>query len=214
MLALTSPYLWYVTRATGLVVLVLFSLVVVLGTLVATRVGGTRVGRFEVNELHRSLSVVAMIFLVIHILTTVLDSFVATGWLSTIVPLTSRYKRVPVALGTVGFDLIVTVWISSLLKVRLKNETWRFIHWFSWLGFVAALAHGLLSGTDSRHGVGLAVVVVCAVAVGGATLWRVASRPARAAGRTALSPIAADSQASTAPTRADPSSEHSGRALG
>ena len=55
MIALTSPYLWYSTRATGLVTLVLFTLVVSLGTLVATRIGGTYVGRFEINELHLSL---------------------------------------------------------------------------------------------------------------------------------------------------------------
>ena len=71
MTALTSPYLWYTTRATGIVALVLFTLVVTLGTLVANRVGGTTIGRFELNELHRAISIVAIVFLVIHILTTV-----------------------------------------------------------------------------------------------------------------------------------------------
>ena len=61
MTALTTPYLWYSTRATGIVALSLLTLVVFLGTFVANRIGGTIVGRFEINELHRSLSIVAVI---------------------------------------------------------------------------------------------------------------------------------------------------------
>jgi predicted ferric reductase len=190
MIALTSPYLWYTTRATGIVTLVLFTLVVALGTLVANRIGGTMVGRFELNELHRSVSIVAMVFLVIHILTTVADSYVSTGLISVIVPMTSTYKRVGVALGTVGFDLIVAVWLSSLLKVRIENRSWRFIHWFSWLAFIAAIVHSFLIGTDTRSGAGLVLVGVCAATVAAAALWRYVARPARASGRTALSPLA------------------------
>ncbi len=189
MVALTSPYLWYTTRATGLVTLLLFTGVLVLGSLVANRVGGAAVGRFELSELHRSLSMVAVIFLVIHIATTIIDSFVSTGLISVIVPLTSAYKRVPVALGSVAFDLIVAVWISSLLKTRLSNETWRFIHWFSWLGWAIAVVHAFMTGSDARSGVGLALVLVCALAGLLAGLWRFFARPARAAGRTALSPL-------------------------
>ena len=201
MIALTSPYLWYTTRATGLVTLILFTGVVVLGSLVANRVGGAAVGRFELSELHRSLSMVAVIFLVIHIATTVVDSFVSTGLISVLVPLTSAYKRLPVGLGAVAFDLILAVWISSLAKARLKNETWRFIHWFSWLGWAIAVVHAFLTGTDARTGVGLALVIVSALAGALAGLWRFFARPARAAGRTALSPLA---PAAEAPRREPP----------
>jgi sulfoxide reductase heme-binding subunit YedZ len=190
-IALTSPYLWYITRATGMVTLILFTIVVSLGMLVANRIGGTVVGRFEINELHRSVSMVALVFLVIHILSTVLDSFVATGWFSPIIPFVSDYRRLPVALGAVAFDLILAVWVSSLLKVRVKNATWRYIHWLSWLAFASAIAHAYLTGTDTRDGAGLAVVALCAFAVLATAAWRYLARPARAAGRTALSPLAA-----------------------
>ena len=88
MIGLTTPYLWYTTRATGVVAMLLFTAVVALGTLVANRVGGTFIGRFEINEVHRSLSMVAVVFLVIHIATTVLDSFVSTGLVSAFIPMT------------------------------------------------------------------------------------------------------------------------------
>lgn len=200
MLALTTPYLWYTTRATGLVTLVLFTMVVSLGALVANRAGGTVVGRFEINELHRSLAVAAVLFLAIHVVTTVLDSFVPTGPASVIIPLTSSYKRVPIALGTVAFDLLLAVWLSSLAKARLANATWRFLHWFSWLAFATSLVHAVTAGTDARHGLGLVVVVVCAGIGAGASVWRVLARPPRAAGRTALSPLSGSP--SSAPTSA------------
>ncbi|HUX03461.1 MAG TPA: ferric reductase-like transmembrane domain-containing protein [Acidimicrobiales bacterium] len=212
MLALTSPYFWYTTRATGLVAMVLFTAVVTLGSLVANRVGGTSIGRFELNELHRSVSMVAVVFLVLHILTTVMDSFVSTGIVSAFIPMTSSYKRLPVALGAVAFDLILAVWISSLLKARIANQTWRFIHWFSWLGFATSIVHALLTGTDSRSGVGLLLVLACSLTALAAGLWRVLGRPARAAGRTALSPLAA-APASTRPApRGRPFDQGSGRA--
>jgi len=190
-LALTSPYFWYTTRATGLVTMILFTAVVTLGSLVANRVGGTTVGRFELNELHRSVSVVAIVFLALHIATTVMDSFVSTGIISAFIPMTSTYKRVPVALGAVALDLILAVWISSLLKARIANQTWRFIHWFSWLGFATSIVHALLTGTDSRSGVGLVLVIGCSAVALSAGMWRFFARPTRAAGRTALSPLAA-----------------------
>jgi sulfoxide reductase heme-binding subunit YedZ len=207
-IALTTPYLWYTTRATGFVTLILFTLVVALGTLVANRVGGTFVGRFEINELHRSASIVAMVFLVLHIVTTVLDSFAPTGWLSSIVPFASDYKRVGVALGAVAFDLILAVWISSLMKVRVKNESWRFIHWFSWVAFASAIVHAYVTGTDARDGVGLAIVAACALVVLLAGLWRYFGRPTRAGGRTALSPLTPDASArGAAPGGAGPAPE-------
>lgn len=189
MIALTSPYLWYTTRATGLVALALFSVVVALGTLVATRAGGAKIGRFELNELHRSISMVAMAFLFIHIVTTIVDSYVPTGWISAIIPMTSSYKRFDVALGAVAFDLILAVWASSLMKVRVANGSWRFIHWFSWLAVVVAILHGFMTGTDGRAGIGLGVVIACALTVVVSALWRYVKRPTRALGRTALSPL-------------------------
>lgn len=191
MVALTTPYLWYTTRMTGMVTLVLFTLVVSLGTLVANRVGGKKIGRFELNELHRSIAMVAMVFLAIHILTTLLDSYVSTGWLSPFIPLLSHYRRVGVALGAVAFDLILAVWLSSLLKARVQYRSWRFIHWFSWLAFASSIVHAYMTGTDAKDGLGLSVVVLCALCVVVSALWRFFARPTRAAGRTALSPLAA-----------------------
>jgi sulfoxide reductase heme-binding subunit YedZ len=201
MIALTSPYFWYTSRATGIVALVLFTAVAALGALVANRAGGKSVGRFELNELHRSLSLVAIIFLAFHIVTTVLDTYAPTGWLSAVVPFASRYERVGVAVGAIAFDLMLAVLISSLLKTRVRHQSWRFIHWFSWLAFASAILHAYLNGADTKNGAGLALVIACALVVLAAGVWRFVKRPPRSNGRTALSPLSR--VAATAPTTRD-----------
>ena len=73
-----SQYLWFLSRGSGLVLLVLFSAVIVLG--VATRTGSAppRWPRFAVAELHRTLSLFAVALLVLHVVTAILDPFVTT----------------------------------------------------------------------------------------------------------------------------------------
>jgi predicted ferric reductase len=205
MIAFTSPYLWYTTRATGLVTLVLFTAVLIVGTLVANRIGGTYIGRFELNELHRSLSMVAVIFLGIHIATTVLDSFVSTGLVSAVIPFVSKYRTLPVALGTIAFDLTLAVWISSLLKEHIRPSVWRAIHWFGYVSFATSLVHAYLTGTDTRTHWALVLVATCGVLGIVAGVGRFLGRPERAAGRTALSPLAsARSVSPPAPSRNAP----------
>jgi predicted ferric reductase len=188
-LALTSPYLWYTARATGEVSLVLLTATLVLGALVATRVGGDAVGRFEINELHRSVSVLAILFVALHVTVTVIDSYVPIGLFSALVPLTSSYRRLPVALGTIAIDLMLLIWVTSLLKDRIRFATWRTIHWLSWLCFFIAALHGFVTGSDARRPWSIALTASCVGLVVLAGAWRLAMRPNRAAGRTAHSPL-------------------------
>ena len=83
-----SQSLWLVSRASGLVLLVLFSAVMVLG--VATRTGAAtkRWPRFTVAELHRSLSLFAVALLGLHVATALLDQYVSIGWIAAVLPFT------------------------------------------------------------------------------------------------------------------------------
>jgi len=192
----TSPYFWYSTRVTGFVALILLTVVLVMGILISTRVGGRRVGRFEINELHRALSMTAMIFVGIHIVATVVDTYVPTGWISALIPFTSPYKSLDISIGTVAFDLMLAVWLTSLVKERIEPRVWRAIHWASYASFVAAATHAFVIGTDHRTHWGLAVLAGCVAVAALATVWRILGRPTRAAGRTALSPLQGPSKGS------------------
>ena len=122
MIALTSPLVWYSTRATGTVALVLLTAAMVLGILTAVRAGSTALPRFAVSDLHRRVSLVAGIFVLLHVATAVVDTFVPLGWPSLVVPFTSHYRPFWVGTGTIAFDLLVAVTATSLLR-RYGTET-------------------------------------------------------------------------------------------
>ena len=61
MIAVTSSLLWYTTRASGIVSLLLLTAVMVGGIMTATRVGGGTIPRFAVAEVHRRITITSLI---------------------------------------------------------------------------------------------------------------------------------------------------------
>ncbi|MHB8440341.1 MAG: ferric reductase-like transmembrane domain-containing protein [Acidimicrobiales bacterium] len=170
----TQHLLWYVTRGTGLVTLVLFSAVVALGVLTAGRVSTHKWPRFAWQELHRRLSLIAAVFLGLHIATTVLDTYVPISWFSAIVPFNTPYKTFWLGLGTIAVDLFLAVGITSMLRSRIPARVWRTVHWLAYLSWPVAVAHGLGMGTDRVTSWVLWLNIVCIAAVVGAVSWRFA----------------------------------------
>lgn len=143
-----SQALWFLSRSSGVVLLVLFSIVVVLG--VATRTGSApaRWPRFAVAELHRTLSLFAVALLVLHVVTAILDPFVTIGWAATLLPFASGYRTLAIGLGTVAVDLGGAVLVTSLVRRRLGRRAWRAVHWLAYLAWPAAFLHSLTAGND------------------------------------------------------------------
>ncbi len=150
MVLASSRALWYMTRATGLVSLVLLTLSVVLGIVEAVRWTHPRWPRFVTAGLHKNVSLLVTAFLAVHILTAVADPFAPIRWLDVVVPFTSRYRPVWLGLGAVAFDLMVALVITSLWRERLGYRAWRAVHWAAYACWPVALIHGLGTGTDVR----------------------------------------------------------------
>jgi DMSO/TMAO reductase YedYZ heme-binding membrane subunit len=170
---MSSTSLWYATRATGIMALVLLTLSMVLGLVTTNRARARNWPGFAQQELHRRLSMIAMVFLGIHVLTSVLDTYVSIGWAAIFVPFTSSYSRFWVGVGAVSLDLIVAVFVTSLLRSRMKPSTWRALHWLSYLCWPIALAHTFGMGTDSGQRWVIVLGMACGTAVGAGLLWRV-----------------------------------------
>jgi predicted ferric reductase len=200
MMAAASPLVWYTTRATGAVALVLLTGTVALGILTATRVRTTSMPRFAVTDLHRRISLLSLAFLVVHILTAALDSFVHIGLLAAVVPFASHYRPLVVGLGTVAFDLLLAVVATSLLRNRLPANLWRGVHWLVYASWPVALLHGITSGTDIRFGWMDGLVAVCVISVLAALAWRFYAEPHRGGLRTARNRRSA---AATVPIRVE-----------
>jgi sulfoxide reductase heme-binding subunit YedZ len=167
-----STVVWYATRASGIVSLVLLTLTMVLGLVTTGRARGRNWPGFAQQEVHRRISIMAVVFLGIHVLTSILDTYVHIGWFAIVVPFASPYSRFWVGLGTIALDLMVAVFVSSLLRAHLKPGTWRGIHWLAYASWPIALAHTFGMGTDSRELWVVALGALCLFSVGVALVWR------------------------------------------
>ncbi len=170
-----STWMWYASRSTGVVLLVLLTLVMLLGLLV------TRQGRlpglpgFAVTGLHRNLSLLAVVFAAIHVLTAVFDGYVDIPLTSAVVPFVSPYERLWLALGTIGFDLMLAVIVTSLLRRHLSRNLWRGVHLLVYVSWPIAWVHSYTASPDMRHGVLFVVALGCAIAVVAGVIWRLAA---------------------------------------
>lgn len=171
-----APFLWYLNRTTGFMVLGLVTVSMVLGVLSA--VGRPRQGVpiFASQLLHRNLSLLAVVMLVLHIGSAVVDTFVDIRWWQTFLPVGATYQPLWLGLGAVALDLIVVIVITSLFRSRVRHRPWRVIHLLSYLAFVLAVTHGLGIGTDTSDlgGWGVMVSVICLALVASVSIWRLA----------------------------------------
>jgi sulfoxide reductase heme-binding subunit YedZ len=167
-----SQGLWLVSRASGLALLILFSLVTVLG--VAGRLGSAPrwMGRLAVTEVHRTLALFAVAFLGLHVVTALLDPYVTIGWAATVLPLASGYRTLAIGLGTLAVDAFGAVLVTSLARARLGFRAWRAVHWLAYLAWPVAFLHSLTAGNDLRIWWVALIEWGCALAVGTAVTAR------------------------------------------
>ena len=183
---------WYLTRSTGTVAIVLLTLSVVLGIISAERFSTIHWPRFLVDGAHRTVSLLAVVFLVVHILTAALDSFAPISLVNAVIPFTGSYRPFWLGLGALSFDLLIAVTITSLVRLSIGHRTWRAVHWLAYGCWPIALLHGLGTGTDVKSTWMLVISGVCLAAVVGAVVARAfAEREAHA--RTATIAVAAAS---------------------
>jgi len=182
----SSTPLWYATRATGLVALVLLTSSMALGLLTSVRFEQQRWLRFITIGLHRSVSLLACAFTAVHIVTTVLDSFVPIGLADAFVPFISAYRPIWVGLGAIATDLLIALTVTSLLRARIPYRNWRLVHWAAYLCWPVAVVHGLGTGTDTMTRWVLALTLACVAGVACLVAWRLAQGwPERAGLRVA-----------------------------
>jgi methionine sulfoxide reductase heme-binding subunit len=184
--------LWYATRGSGDAALVLLTASVVLGALTALRWQSVEWPRFLVQAVHRSVSLLVLVFLGLHVVTAVLDPFAQLGVRDALVPFGSSYRAVWLGLGVVAMELLVALAVTSLVRHRLGFRAWRAIHWLAYASWPLALVHGLGTGTDSASGWQLLLDLCCMGAVLLAVAWRLSEGwPRRAARRLLLGTLTA-----------------------
>jgi sulfoxide reductase heme-binding subunit YedZ len=177
--------LWFLTRGTGVVSLLLLTAGLVSGIVGTVRFRSSRWPRFLVHGLHRNLTLLSILFVAAHVVTTVADRFAPIGFIDAIVPFRSPYRPVWLGLGAVAFDLLLALVATSLLRARIGARPWRAVHWLAYASWPVALLHTLGTGSDARTGWLQLLSVASVAAVLGALAWRLARARARIPARLA-----------------------------
>lgn len=178
--------LWYLIRSFGFVSLLALTLSTALGAM-ATSGAGTTDGidtRLLRQLAHRSLGVLGLVALVLHIAIAVIDKYVAVPLTAAVLPFGSGYRPIAMAVGVLGLYALIVTTVSGALRTSMASSAtstrnWRFVHASAYLGWILSMAHGLFAGTDSSAWWGLATYLACGIAVLAALIVRLRVRPRR-----------------------------------
>jgi sulfoxide reductase heme-binding subunit YedZ len=140
----TAPANWYLLRGTGIVALVLLTAVMALGIASSNRWAPASAPRFVTAAIHRSLSLLAVVFLVLHVVGSLADADTGLTWAQSFVP-----SATWVGIGALSLDLVAALIVTSLLRRHLAYRTWRAVHWVAYLSWPTAFAHSVGMGTDA-----------------------------------------------------------------
>jgi len=176
---------WYVIRGTGIIAYVLVTLSVVVGLLMSNRLASPGRQRVDLYEVHAFVALLGLAFASVHGLSLLLDSFIGFSPVQLLVPFASTYRPFAVALGIVGFYLMAMVYGSLWLRRYIGYRAWRTLHYASFIAFVGASFHGILSGTDSSTLWMFAIYGVSMAAVAGLLVYRILDARDRRAGSEA-----------------------------
>jgi sulfoxide reductase heme-binding subunit YedZ len=174
---LTSGPVWYLMRGSGVVSLLLLTAVSALGIATVSRWRPGRIPRFVTLGLHRNLSLLAVAFLVLHVVTAVIDPQATVSAVAVFLPQPSARYGLWLGLAALALDLVIALVVTSLLRHRLSFRLWRAVHWLAYLAWPVALMHGAGMGTDARSSWMLAVDGACIAIFAGAVVLRMINAP-------------------------------------
>jgi methionine sulfoxide reductase heme-binding subunit len=167
---------WYIARSAGLVAWTLLTASVLWGLGLSTRARafGHRPRPAWMLDLHRWLGGLATIFVGVHVLAILADSYVHFTLLSVLVPFASQWRPSAVAWGVVGMYLLLAVELTSLARRRLPKRAWRAVHFASFPLFLTATVHAFTAGTDASSWAFVTVATTAVLAVAALTAKRIA----------------------------------------
>ncbi len=150
---MNGPLPWYVARACGLTAWALAWSAVLVGLALSTRALGRRPRAPWLNDLHRFLGGLTLVFVAVHVGALLMDRYVPFTPEQVLVPFATHWKPGAVAWGIAAFYLLVAVEVTSLAMRRIPRSVWKGIHFSSYAMAVGASLHLLTAGTDAHRAV-------------------------------------------------------------
>ena len=183
---------WVATRILAFLSYFAIAGSVIYGLLLSTKILDAIAHRPVTFALHQDLAAIGLGLAGVHAVLLGLDSSVPFSLFEVLVPFAAPYRPVWVGLGQVALYLVAVVYASFHLRRQIGQRSWRMLHYVTFLAFVGATAHGILSGTDTGAAWAWWSYVVASVAVVFLTVYRVVIAVEARRGRaTGLAPAPA-----------------------
>ena len=122
---------------------------VVYGLLLSTKILDVVAHRPITFTLHKDLACVGLGLAAVHGMLLALDKTVPFTLAQIAVPGMAPHAPLWVAAGQVSLYLMAIVVGSFYVRRQIGQRAWRVLHYFTFLAFVGATAHGVMAGTDS-----------------------------------------------------------------
>jgi predicted ferric reductase len=141
---------WYLSRSTALVSMGILWASMMLGVGITNKMARLWPGAPAAFALHEYLSLLGLGFAAFHGLIMLGDQFAHFSLAQILIPFaTSNYRPLWVGLGQLGSYTWALVTASFYVRKYIGQGTWRLLHYVSFFTYMAALFHGVFSGTDT-----------------------------------------------------------------
>ncbi len=164
---------WELIRITGVVALVLLTVSVSLG--IAGPVIRWPATRLTSVTMHLTAAVGGVVLVIAHILFAVLDSWVHVPLSAALIPGTSQWQPLWIAVGTLAFDLMLVLAVTSALRRHAPSLWWR-AHVLAYPVYALVWLHTLTIGTDRGTAWMIALAAGSAALVAAAVALRLTAR--------------------------------------
>ena len=144
----SSQVWWWLARASGIVAWATAGAAIVWGLALSSKVVRKRRIPAWLLCLHRYLGTLTLVFVGVHLIALVADSYVGFGPAELFVPMAAAWRPGAVTWGIVALYLLLIVQVTSWLMKRLPRRLWHSVHLLSFGVFVSGTVHGALAGAD------------------------------------------------------------------
>lgn len=141
-------FLWILARVAGLSAFAALSISLLSGLSLRTGVLDWLGSNRALRSLHEYTTVLWMPLGGLHIVALLLDQTSRVRLVDVIVPFLMPYGTLAIGLGTITFEVFLLVAITGLLKRRMNNQAWQWVHRLSYVAFGLLFVHALLGGSD------------------------------------------------------------------
>jgi DMSO/TMAO reductase YedYZ heme-binding membrane subunit len=149
-----TPWAWYTTRVSGLVGFLLLLTSIFLGVSIRLPFLQRIIKPAHSYSIHCWISLQALIFAFVHGISLLFDRYLQFNIADVFIPLALRSDVVDpkiVALGIVGFYLMIMLVITSYLRKYIGQKIWRLVHYSNTILYIFVIIHAYLLGTDMKN---------------------------------------------------------------